>query len=263
MDPLWITYAWKDDEGGDFSWVVQELEALGITVIYDKRALIPGRHLWDQIGSKIRRSPLSGCAFLLTPDSLNRPGCKEELEYALIRTLKAKGETFPLIGLLHGVGLDDLPPALEARLCVDLGSPDWKEEVLAGLENRPPDRDSQPQTRYVWQVHHGYGGDPSCVAIEARPRFGAMTGWRILIPISSEAAAWGWGPAGGGAISMTRTTAITGTDTLSDGTECKFMGAADQLSPSVSAYVLFQGQLPRFVGFGPQAGPFERVEFNA
>ncbi|MCH7578037.1 MAG: toll/interleukin-1 receptor domain-containing protein, partial [Chloroflexi bacterium] len=92
MDPLWITYAWKDDEGGDFSWLVQELEALGITVIYDKRALIPGRRLWGQIGRKITRSPLSGCAFLLTPNSLNREGCKEELEYAVSRALKAKGE---------------------------------------------------------------------------------------------------------------------------------------------------------------------------
>ncbi|MCH7576810.1 MAG: hypothetical protein IH822_03295, partial [Chloroflexi bacterium] len=129
-------------------------------------------------------------------------------------------------------------------------------------------KELQPQTRYAWQVHHSYGGEPSRVAVEVRPRFGTMTGWRVLIPASSDVVAVSWGAAGGGAMSMTTTSWITGTITLDDGTKCKFMGSADVLSPSVSAYAVFDRQLPEFVGFG-QAGPtgvpsgyIERIQFR-
>jgi len=42
---LWITYAWKDNEEGDFSYLVQELEGVGVRARYDRIALVTGRRL--------------------------------------------------------------------------------------------------------------------------------------------------------------------------------------------------------------------------
>ena len=254
MDPLWITYAWKDEDDGDFSYLIQELEAVGVEVTYDKIALVPGRRLWEQIGQKITQSPLCGWASLLTPNSLNRPGCREELEYALNRALSTKGEDFPLIGLLHGVLIEDVPPPLAIRLCVDLGNPNWKEEVLAGVEGRPPKRQPAAESRFVWSVHRNYGGIPSHVAVEVRPHFGTMMYWRLIVPASSTVVAWGLGPAGGGAILGMTMMAVEGQLTFQS-TSCAFFGSGDALSPSVSAYVVFEGQPPSFVGFGQAQEP--------
>jgi len=33
VNPLWITYAWDDEEEGDFSYLVQELAGIGIALI--------------------------------------------------------------------------------------------------------------------------------------------------------------------------------------------------------------------------------------
>ncbi len=78
-DPLWITYAWVDNEEGDFSYLVQELRTVGVEAIYDRVALIPGQRLWEQIGDKIMNSVLSGWAYLLTPNSVRNERCREEL----------------------------------------------------------------------------------------------------------------------------------------------------------------------------------------
>jgi len=44
---LCITYAWADNDEGDFNYIVQELEGARIPAIYDKIAQIPGRKLRD------------------------------------------------------------------------------------------------------------------------------------------------------------------------------------------------------------------------
>lgn len=255
MNPLWITYAWKDEEEGDFSYLVQELGDVGIAAVYDKVALIPGRRLWEQIASKITDSPLSGWAYLLTANSLDSEACREELAYALDRALKAKGSDFPLIGLLHGVRFEDVPPALRVRLCISLANPDWKEEVAAALEGRPPQRQTEVQTKYVWNIHPNYLGSPSQMAVEVRPRFGAIAYWRFVVPATSAITAWGFGPAGGGAVSGTMMMVVEGTLEL-EGVPCTFLGAGSPLSPSISAYVVFGDQLPDFVGFGEAQEPF-------
>jgi hypothetical protein len=255
MNPLWITYAWKDEEEGDFSYLVQKLKGFGIEATYDKVALIPGRRLWEQIASRITGSPLSGWAYLLTANSLGSEACREELAYALDRVLRAKGSDFPLIGLVHGVRMDDVPPALRIRLCVSLASPNWKEEIAAALEGRPPRGRPKVQTRYVWSIHSDYLGNPSQVAVEVRPRFSSIAYWRILVPASSTVVAWGFGPAGGGAISGIMTMVVEGGSEL-EGTQCALLGAGDLLSPSVSAYVVFEGHLPEFLGFAEAREPF-------
>jgi len=258
MDPLWITYAWKDDEGGDFSYLVQELEAEGVPITYDKIALVPGRRLWEQIANKITSSPLSGWASLLTPNSLLRPGCGEELAYALDRALKTKGEEFPLIGLLHDVSIDDVPTALRVRLCVNLEDPDWREQVLAGVEGRAPKRSTIPLGPYVVQIHSNYMR-PGSTAIEARPRFGSITYWRFAVPKGATVVAHGAGPANGGGVSGITMNSVEGQITI-DGVECAFYGAGNALSASTSAYIVLQGNLPDFVLFGQASQPFGGIE---
>lgn len=255
MDPLWITYAWKDDDEGDFSYLVQELHATEIEATYDKIALIPGRRLWEQIGDKIADSPLSGWAYLITANSLASEACREELAYALDRALRARGGDFPLIGLLHAVRIEDVPPALRVRLCISLASPDWKEELAAAVEGRPPQQEAIPQPKYVWNVHANYLAIPDHVAVEVRPRFGGLMYWRLVVPSSASVVQWGFGPAGGGAIAGIKTMSIEGGGLNLQGTPCSVFGSADTLSPSISAYVVFQGELPEIIGFGGAKEP--------
>jgi hypothetical protein len=254
MNPLWITYAWKDDDEGDFRYLAQELRAVGVEAMYDKIALIPGRRLWEQLADKITNSPLCGWAYLLAPNSLTSEPCREELAYALDRTLRTKGGDFPLVGLLHAVRIEDVPPALRVRVCVSLANPDWKEELAAAVEGRSPSREWRPQTTHIWNVHSNYLGNPTHTAVEVRPRFGQMMYWRFIVPASASVVQWGFGPAGGAATSGTMVLAIEGTVHLR-GTPCVFFGCGDALSPSTSAYAVFQGELPEFIGFGGAQEP--------
>ena len=250
-DPqLWITYAWEDDEHGDFSFLVQELLQAGVRATYDKIALIPGRRLWEQLADHIIDGSYDGWAYLLTPNSIASEACREELAYALDRALKATGREFPLIGLLHGVRVDDLPPALRVRLCVSLANPDWKEEVLAGLEGRPPQRVPGRVSNFAFRIHRNYQGNSAAVAVEIRPRFAQVMNWRIAIPSAAKPpVTWGFGSAAGGPLSMVMSAALEGSATI-DGVEVAFFGAGDPLSPSISAYAVFEGQLPSRVFFG-------------
>ena len=118
--PLWITYAWSDNDDGDFDHLLNQLTVAGIDALYDKIALIPGQRLWEQIASRITEGNLSGWACLLTPNSLSSQPCREELAYALDRALGTQDQNFPLIGLLHQVPISEVPVSLRTRLCVDL-----------------------------------------------------------------------------------------------------------------------------------------------
>lgn len=252
---LWLTYAWIDKQEGDFSFLVGELDGANVEVRFDKVALVPGQRLWDQIGKEIIEGSYDGWAYLLTPNSIASEPCREELAYALSRALNAKGARFPLLGLLHGVRIEDVPPALRVRLCVSLASPDWKEEVRAGLEARPPRVPRPEQSNYIWKVHDRYG-QPPAVAVEVRPRFGEMMYWRFALPESAAILQWGHGPADGGAISSVKTSIIKGRTGEVDGTSVKWFGSGDRLSPGISAYVVFGAELPDRVYFGPAAEPF-------
>lgn len=260
---VWITYAWADNQEGDFSYLVQELRTVGVEAKYDRIAIIPGRDLWDQIANEIAQGQIDGWAYLLTPSSLASEPCREELAYALNRALSTRGRDFPLIGLLHGVRIQDVPPALRIRLCVSLGSPNWKEETKAGLEGRAPRVADAPQTQYIWRVHQNYRGVATSTAIEVRPRFGELMYWRFAVPSSASVATWGYGPSGGGTLSGTLTMSIDGGSGNINGIPITWFGAGDRLSPGISAYVVFNGALPDFVAFGVaseargQPGPVE------
>lgn len=249
-EPLWITYAWVDDEEGDFSYLIQELGSVGVEATYDKVELIPGLRLWEQIGEKIMQSPLSGWAYLLTPNSVTREACKEELAYALYRALNDKGGDFPLIGLLHGVEIEDVPPALRVRLCVNLADPDWRKLARAGVEGRAPQMPPKEVSQFVCKVHPGYLSNRQYFAVEVRPRYGSVMYWRFVVPTSAAVVQWGHGPASGGAMSSAKINVVEGQLELADGTPCAFFGSGDAVSAGVGAYAVFDKQLPDFVAFG-------------
>lgn len=264
---IWITYAWADNTQGDFENLVQELEKVGVEAKYDKIEIVTGQYIWEQIAKRITEDPMDGWAILLTPNSLKSKPCREELEYALLRTLKTTGDEFPLIGLLHGVKIDDVPPALQVRRCVNLASSTWREEIKAGLERRTPIEPKEVQTKYFWKVNQGFMGNPTAITVEVRPRFDEIMYWRFAVPTSASIVNWGYGPSCGGPLAGLMMYSVEG-NTYIKGIPAKFFGAGDRLSPGVSAYVVFKETLPDFVGFGVASMPFgtpkeyEIVEFG-
>lgn len=256
-DPLWLTYAWTDNDEGDFDYLVQELKSNGIQSTYDKISLIPGRKLWAQIADKIEKGSLSAWAYLITPNSISSPACQEELAYALQRAMDTKGDEFPLIGLLHKVSIRDVPLALRVRLCVNLANPDWIEEIRAGVEGILPSHKTQTQLPYIVKTHDRYLNQVNHNAIEIRPRFGEVAYWRLAFPSDGpQPIHWGAGPANGSGISSMQIGTITGEYDNIGGFPMKFIGAGSPLSPSTSAYAVFEGSLPRKFFFGKSKETF-------
>jgi len=251
-NPIWITYAWADNDEGDFDFLVQELRSNDVPALYDKIALVPGRRLWSQIADNIANEPLAGWAYLVTPNSISSRACQEELAYALQRALETQGEEFALIGLLHGVSIRDVPLALRVRLCVNLANPDWMEEIRAATLGQPPRKPVEEQSPYVVKVHKPYLGDSNAIAVEIRPRFGELTYWRIGYPLDGpRPSAWGSGPANGGGISAITNQVMEGVRGIEvEGIQMEFVGAGNTLSPSTSAYVVFQHRTPSRLFFG-------------
>ena len=151
---LWITYAWTDNQDKDIDYIAKELDTAGLNCTFDNRALIPGQTLWDQIG-KIISDPARVDAFsiVVTPSSLASNSCREELLYALDRALSQRGSGFPLIGLLHNVRVNDLPPALKIRLCVPLSAPNWIDQVVAGVNKRPLPQSTETLSPFIIKKH--------------------------------------------------------------------------------------------------------------
>ena len=246
---LWITYAWEDNEGGDFDFLVQELESVGINVVFDKVALVPGERLWEQIAENIESPTLDGWAYLLTEQSLNSNACMEELAYALDRAINSKGQDFPLLGLLHGVRIEDVPAALRVRLAVSLDDPNWTDQVKAGLEGHPPQSTVPKQTRYSWQIHRSWKGSPTLTAVEVHPRFGEIMYWRFAVPAGTSVPQFGHGPSDSASFSLALNDYRTGTIEI-DGVACEWYGASNRLSAGISGYLVIGGELPDFVFFG-------------
>ncbi|QLH40078.1 MAG: toll/interleukin-1 receptor domain-containing protein [Defluviicoccus sp.] len=158
-EKLWITYAWIDNEDNNIDYIVNELEKSGVNPIYDRRALIPGQRLWEQIGKNISdESSVDAFSFIITRNSLASEPCKEELAYAVERALEARGDKFPLIGLMHCVRKGDLPRALSVRLCVPLSAPDWVGQVVAAVNRQPPPYRPADVGPYVVKIHDADSG---------------------------------------------------------------------------------------------------------
>ncbi len=257
---LWITYAWKNNAGGDFDFIVRELSKAGIDVIFDKIALVAGQRLWEQIAARIEDPQLHGWAILLTKESLESQACREELEYALDRALSAQRQDFPLIGLLHEVSVSELPAPLRVRLCVDLRSSDWAKEVRAALDHRPPRKTAEEATNLKGQVHNTYLGNPDLRAVEFAPRFGEIRYWRIAYPSAGpEPVMRGIGPTDGGGLTSVLEDFVEGSVDIK-GVHMKFFGAGNALTASTAAYIVFEHEFPADLAFGYATKPFGHPE---
>jgi hypothetical protein len=183
--------------------------------------------------------------------------CADELIGTMDRTLKLRGPDFLMAGLLHGVALHDVPPALRMRPCFCLGDPGWKQRLAQIVQQRMchENRDARKDdTRFMWRVHRRYGGDPSMTAIEVGPKVESMQYWRFAVPKTIPTVRWGVGMAGGGDISPIKFEVVRGYGRYAD-SEVVWFGAANGLSAAESAYLVFSGPLPDFVCFGPAKNP--------
>jgi len=247
---LWLTYAWKDNEDKDIDFIVQEIDRTNVEVKFDRRSLIPGQHLWDQIGASISKAEsCDAWGIVLTENSLSSKPCLEELAYALDRALAAKGEGFPIFALLHKVSASALPPALKVRLCIPLQG-DWLSGVLAAVKRRPLGFKPEGLSPLVVKEHRTTA---TAIAIEVRPRFEHVAPFMVAVDrdaakansISSIAR----GPAGRIPTTSIMFGVVTGESVLSDGTPVAFWQSDDGASPSHSYFLHCQSR-PRRIWAG-------------
>jgi hypothetical protein len=257
---LWVTYAFDNVKGGNFDFLVQELKNSGVDVTFDKVALVPGRPLWEQIADRIADPNLNGWAILLTKESLQSEACKEQLAYALDRTLNTKGRSFPLLGLIHRVTIQELPTALRVRSLVDLRDPQWTKHVLSGLLAVPLNEPEPPQASFIWEKIDSYLGNPGRIALFVRPRLSELNNWRFYVPSDAKIILFGIGNPQSG-ISGNLMQAIEGHGKVTAGNEqvdVQIKGAWNTLSPGIGAVIILEKPVPKFACFGiAQAGKFE------
>lgn len=178
---LWITYSWKDNSNQDVDFIAQELGKAGLDVHLDRYDLVPGQRLWDQIQKAIDDpSKCDGWLWVVTQNSLGSEKCKEEFSYALNRALGNRGDGFPVIALFLGdIDQSLITPGIKVRLYVNITSPGWKEQIVAGVERRAPDRPVQNLEPFYIQIHEK---SPSQFFIEIRPRAGTWHPFFVTIP---------------------------------------------------------------------------------
>lgn len=142
---VWLTYAWKDNEDSDVDHIISELRKIGLQIGFDRVQLLAGRRLWDQIDAAIKSPDVAAWAIYVTENSLKSEPCQEELAYALDRTLRTRGSSFPLIGLFSGdFDASLIPSALVTRLCVNLHQNEWAQQVCDAVKGANNTQVSEP-----------------------------------------------------------------------------------------------------------------------
>jgi hypothetical protein len=253
---LWISYLQSCGEARHFSYLVAQLREMNIEATYDAIQLRPDMHLGQRIAQRLRSIGFDGWMYILTHQFLTRGSCANELVAAIEETRQQVGPGFPMLGLLHGIAAQHVPLALRVRPCLSLGDPDWKLRVLQALKQRALEGKNgagRDETHFNWKIHSCYGGDPSLMAIEVAPKLESIPYWRFAIPKPAQAARWGAGAAGGGEISPIKFGVARGTGRYGS-CDVTWFGAANSISNTESAYVVFCRPLPDFVCFGPADG---------
>ena len=245
--PFLITYYWESQEEADFHSLADELDAFGVPSVFESIAISKDRELWGRLGDLATRS---GWGYLVTPKNLTSKICRTQQAQALRKVHELLGHSYPLIALLQGVRIYEVPAALKPAWCVSPSSPQWKEEVKARLEGRNPEKSSVPVTQYVWRIYPDYASVAGWTAVEIRPRYGEIRYWQFAVPDPASICLWGHGPAGGGAIAARHTAALAPRQADINGQPVTWYGAGDHLSPETSAYIVFEGSLPDFICFG-------------
>lgn len=186
MKNLWLTYAWVDNEDLDIDFIVQEIEKSGkIRVNLDRRHIIAGYRLWDQVGAGISASTCDAWSIAVSKASLESQPCQEELAIALDKALRQKGMTFPLIGImLEKIDSELVPPAIRTRKYVSITDPTWLEQLSGAVLNTshpdPLAKNIVPFT--IRLIEH-----PSVWKIvEISPRAGTMVPVGAMVPIADK-----------------------------------------------------------------------------
>ncbi len=176
----------EDDSDHDVDFVAQAIVRNGIQVKLDRWNIGAGRRLWDEIDSFITDPTQSDAwAIYATQNSLSSEACREELAYALDRALRDRGKTFPLIALFPAtVDRDLIPSCISTRLHISLVDPEWKERIVAAVEQREPNIARKNLDPYSIHQHAAIG--PFTAVFEVRPRAGVWCPFIAAIPIAEK-----------------------------------------------------------------------------
>lgn len=250
---LWISYAWVNNEEKDFAYLASHLATRNIETAYDSIRLAPDDHLSKRIIQRLQSIGFDGWICILTPQCITRREYTNELTSAIDQTKLHMGARFPIAGLMYGIAGHHLPPILRLLPCVSLGDPDWNERIrclFSTFRATPCQSSAQNETRFIWKVHPVRSGDGDLTLIEVRTRGEFIPEWRFAVPKTCRLIRWGQGNSGGREISRVRFEEAYGSGRYGK-SEVLWFGAANTISNSESAYVLFSGKLPDFICFGP------------
>jgi hypothetical protein len=255
MKSIWITYAWDDNKDGDVDFVAQELIRKGLDVKLDRWNLTAGKRLWEQIESHIQDpSKSDGWLLYATQNSLGSEACKEEFAYALDRALHTRGGEFPVIALFPApVDRELIPASINIRLSVSITDPDWKERILASVEQRQPDITKPEIDPYDLTIHN-FSAEQH--AIEVRPRAGTWAPFIAGIPINerdSVSPRLHHGASKRPPIGSFTTILYSSREGTSADNDFWIMSAANEATPTQSYYIICN-KLPSLLIFGVEGG---------
>ncbi len=254
---IWVSYPWTCSEDLDFRHIVARLSDSNIEATYDSLEVEPNTALSARIMHRLGSTVYDGWVCILTHQLLARRTASDDLIGAIDQILGHLGPDFPMIALLHNVAAHEVPAMLRVRPCLSLGDPDWRHRLLQRFHNRehPVERTfAREDTRFLWKIHSCFEGNPSLTAIEVSSRQECIQYWRFAIPRSVGNCKWGTGPAGGGTISPIKFSVARGYGRHGN-EEVAWFGAANAVSPTESAYIVFSGTPPAFVYFGAAQTP--------
>lgn len=240
MNKVWLSYAWTDNEDNDVDFIAQELERSGIDVRIDRWKLGAGKRLWEQIeGFICNESESDAWILFTTTKSLNSEACKEELAYALDRTLNSRGKEFPIIGLFPSTIDNDLiPAAIRTRLYISLNDTDWKERILAAVQGTTPSI-TRPSIRPYAISYHDFRVDGHIFkVVEIRTRAGSWTPSFVGIPYVEKSYVnpkYKYGPRG--VYDLSTVKYHCGEGESEDG-NWWLMFASNEVTPSTSLYLI-------------------------
>ena len=261
MKKLWLTYAWKDNEDKDIDFIIKKLDETDIEVKFDRRNLVPGQRLWQQIGKHITDpNECEAWGIVLTKNSINREECIEELSYAHDRALNDKGNVFPIFALLHGILPRELPPALKIRLCIVLENNNWVDQVIAAVNKTAPGfTPLEELSKFILHEHKTDEG----YCLEIRPRFDRISPFAIAVDYhekeSGNVIRGNFGPSGIIPNGHVAHNWIDSETTLTDGTHCWIWGASNEIN-STNSIFLFYKKRPKRIWFGHQQN-LEKYDF--
>jgi hypothetical protein len=245
-----------EKEERDFSYLLPKLKERRIEAIYNSLPVESHLKLSQRIVHRLLSINFDGWLYILTHQVVSRRACADELIASVDRTLVHLGPEFPMLGLLHGIDARNVPTALKVRPCLSAGDPEWRQLLFKAL--RQPHGIKKEivshHTRFAWKIHPCYGGNPLMTAIEVGSKFESIQYWRFAIPRFAEVRVWGVGAAGGGEISPIRFAVAKGSARYG-AQDVAWFGAANAVSTTESAYVVFSGPVPELVCFGPAESP--------